>query len=76
MTAPTKNFTSILDANIDQDSPVDETLMTQIRDSLVHLQEWLGKDYTAAQNHNHDGVNSTLLSSQVTAAHYNFYHFS
>lgn len=75
MTAPTKNFYAIPDGEIDQDSPADETLFTKIRDSLIHLEEWLGKDYTAAQNHNHDGVNSTLLSSQITAHHYNFFHF-
>lgn len=61
MTAPTKNFSAPTDAQIDPDSPVDTTLLTQTRDALVHLEEWLGKDYTAAQNHNHDGVNSALL---------------
>jgi len=63
MTAPSKNWSNIADAQIDADSPLDTTLLTAIRDDLVHIKEWLGKDYTAAQNHNHDGVNSSIASS-------------
>lgn len=58
MAVPSKNFTNVPDGDIDADSPLTETLMTQIRDSLVHLEEWLGVDFIAAQNHDHDGVNS------------------
>jgi len=61
MTAPTKNFTAIADSAIDAESPITETLMTQMRDNMEHLEEWLGKDFAAAQNHNHDGVNSALV---------------
>lgn len=61
MPAPSKNFTAILDAAIDSGSPITAELMTQIRDSLIHLEEWLGKDYTAETNHNHDGVNSAPI---------------
>jgi hypothetical protein len=61
MTAPSKTFSVPTDAEIDVDSPLTETLFTQIRDSLVHLEEWLGGSYTAAVNHNHDGVNSASL---------------
>lgn len=61
MTVPSKNFTSIADASIDADSPLDVTLMTAIRDSLIHLEEWLGMSYTAAQNHDHDGANSKVV---------------
>ena len=60
MAAPSKNFNAPADGQIDAESPVDVTLMTQLRDSLVHLEEWLGMSYTAAQNHDHDGVNSAL----------------
>ncbi|TAN59696.1 hypothetical protein EPN18_09995 [bacterium] len=58
MTVPSKNWTSIADTQVDADSPLDTTLITALRDDLVHLKEWLGANYTAAQNHNHDGVNS------------------
>lgn len=61
MTAPSKNFTSIADSSIDVDSPITQDLMTQYRDNDVHLEEWIGKDYTAAINHDHDGVNSALI---------------
>ena len=63
MTVPSKNFTSIADTAIDNNSPIDVTLMTAIRDSLIHLEEWLGMDYTAHQNHNHDGTNSNTVST-------------
>ena len=58
MPAPSKNYTLIPDGSIDADSPLDTTLMTQMRDDLIHLEEWLGDGYTAAKDHNHDGVNS------------------
>ena len=61
MAAPSKNFNAPTDGQVDGDSPVDTTLLTQLRDCLIHLQEWLGHSYTAAQDHNHDGVNSALI---------------
>lgn len=63
MAAPSKSFTIIPDADIDPDSPVTTGLMTNIRDDLIHLEEWLGKNFVAAQNHDHDDVNSALLSA-------------
>lgn len=72
MAAPSKNWTDILDTQIDADSPIDVTLMTEIRDDLVYLKEWLGKNYTAAIDHSHDGVNSALISTQGTLL-YSFY---
>jgi len=60
MASPTKNWTDIPDSAIDADSPLDTTLMSEIRDDIVHVYEWLGVNYTAAQDHNHDGVNSAL----------------
>lgn len=58
MTAPSKNWSNISDSQIDADSPIDATLMAQIRDNLVNLKEWLGNSYAPAQNHDHDGINS------------------
>lgn len=58
MPAPTRAFTNIADGAIDPDSPIDTALMTAFRNNDEHLEEWIGKDYTAAQNHDHDGVNS------------------
>lgn len=69
MVAPTKNFSNILDSQVDVDSPLDQTLMTQIRDNLVNLKEWLGIGYVAAQNHNHDGVNSAAVVNSQYATH-------
>jgi len=62
MPAPAKPFTIIADSRIDADSPVTEELMTFIRDNIEHLEEWLGKNYVAAVDHDHDGVNSKLTS--------------
>lgn len=63
MTAISKAWVTIADSAVDPDSPVDTTLMTGMRDSLVHLREWLGASFTggAVQNHNHDGANSALV---------------
>ena len=58
MTAPSKSWSNIADTQVDADSPLDTTLLTALRDDLVHLREWLGLNYTAAQDHDHDGVNS------------------
>lgn len=60
---------TIADGTIDPDSPIDTALMTAIRNSLTHNYEWIGKDYTPAINHNHDGANSAPLGNgSVTEA--------
>jgi hypothetical protein len=61
--AISKAWVSIADAAVDPDSPVDATLMTGIRDDLVHLREWLGASFFAGavQDHNHDGANSAQI---------------
>lgn len=70
MAAPSKNFTVIADSAIDADSPITADLMEDFRDNDIHLEEWLGKDYTAAQNHDHDGTNSARITlSAYTAQH-------
>lgn len=63
MTAISKTWVTIGDGAVDPDSPVDTTLMTGLRDDLIHLREWLGASFTAGavQNHNHDGSNSALI---------------
>jgi len=72
MASPSKAWVTIADSQVDADSPGDTTLVTGFRDDLVHLREWLGMSYTAAQNHDHDGVNSALsagvLDGSVTPA--------
>lgn len=64
MPAPSKAWVVIADSAVDADSPVDQALMTGLRDDLVHLREWLGGSYAAnaAVDHNHDGVNSALVT--------------
>jgi len=61
--AISKAWVAIADAAVDPDSPLDATLMTGIRDDLVHLREWLGASFFAGavQDHNHDGSNSALI---------------
>ncbi|HQS59960.1 MAG: hypothetical protein B7Y56_03385 [Gallionellales bacterium 35-53-114] len=63
MTAISKTWQAITDAQIDPDSPIDAALMQAIRDGLVHLREWIGAGYVAGavQDHNHDGVNSAPI---------------
>lgn len=65
MTVPTASFTAIADGDIDPESPLTVTLMTAYRDRDENLRQWMGGSYTAAIDHNHDGVNSTLLSGNV-----------
>ena len=59
-TIDSNHWTDIAATRTDADSPVDETLMNDIRENLNFLKLWLGKDYisTAVANHNHDDVNS------------------
>jgi len=65
MTAPTKNYTNIPDTSIDTESPIDETLMTQIRDNIENLREWLGYGYTPSRAHSHDGVDSVQITGNI-----------
>lgn len=65
MVAPSKNFTVIPDSSVDADSPGTVPLMTQIRDSLIHLEEWLGGGFVAAIDHDHNGVNSKLVDAGI-----------
>lgn len=58
MAAPTYSWNNIAAAQTDPDSPIDTALMEGIRQNLVHLKEWLGNGFTAAVDHDHDGLNS------------------
>lgn len=62
MAPPSKTFTIIPDSAIDPDSPLTTTLMTNLRDNDIHLEEWLGKNFVAAIDHDHDGVNSANVA--------------
>ena len=67
MPAPSKNYTLIADSSVDSDSPLDVTLLTAIRDNLIHLEEWLGDSHTAAKNHQHNGTDSARVNdSDIT----------
>ena len=63
MTAISKAWVTIADGAVDADSPLDQALLTGLRDDLIHLREWLGASYTAGavQNHSHDGFDSALI---------------
>lgn len=61
----TYSYTSIPDTDVDPDSPLTTGLMTGIVHNLVHLREWIGGSFYAgaAPDHNHDGVNSSLIAA-------------
>jgi hypothetical protein len=67
MTAISKTYTAPSDAQVDADSPIDTTLLTQFRDDIIFLKEWLGHSYVggAVQDHNHDGTNSAAIETGV-----------
>lgn len=66
MTAPSRPFSTPADADIDPDSPLKSSILTKIKGSLIHLEEWIGRDYTAEINHSHDGVNSAPVSGTMS----------
>lgn len=73
MPAPSSSWTVIASTAVDSDSPIDEPLMQALRGNLIHLEEWLGLNYTAAQDHDHDGVNSKnvlLADASIATAKY------
>jgi len=61
-------WTAIADGQVDADSPINQLLMQSIKDNLYHLELWLGKDYTAANNHDHDDSNSKAVVKVGTNA--------
>lgn len=75
MVAPSVNFTAIAYTAVDVDSPVDETLMTALVDRDEHLRQWIGGSYTAHVDHNHDGINSALLSATIFGNLFAFFNY-
>ena len=63
MAPPSKLFTVIPDGDIDPDSPLTTGLFTKLRDNDIHLEEWLGLSFVAAQDHDHNGTNSALITA-------------
>ena len=63
----TYSFTTIPDTDTDPDSPLTTGLMTGINHDLIHLREWIGKDYYAgaAENHIHDGLGSRAIPPMI-----------
>lgn len=69
--APTELFTTITTAQVDADSPIDITLMGSLRANIINLSEQIigdGATYTAAQGHDHDGLNSRLVAPKSYTA--------
>lgn len=62
MAAPSVSFTTIASSLTDADSPLRASTVTNLYNNTVHLEEWLGNSYTAAQNHDHDGTNSASVA--------------
>lgn len=62
MASTTYSWNTINSTQTDGDSPLDETLMEAIRQNLATLEEWMGDGYAQAKDHDHDGVNSAVVS--------------
>lgn len=59
MALPSKTFTSITDVRVQPDAPVDTTLMRNLRDNDIHVNERIGIPTgpgTPDQNHGHQGL--------------------
>lgn len=67
MGVPDKLFVPVSDSQVAPNAPGDTVLMTAFRDSLIHLEQWLGDGYTAAKDHDHDGVNSKGVTVSIPA---------
>lgn len=61
-------WTAIVDGQVDADSPLNQLLMQAIKDDLYHLKYWLGKNYAADDDHDHDGVDSKAISTLAAGA--------
>ncbi len=62
MAATTYTWNTIASSQTDGDSPLDETLMEAIRQNFVSLEEWIGDGFAQEKDHDHDGVNSAVVS--------------
>ncbi len=68
--ALSKSWVVISDSQVAANAPGDTVLMTGIRDDLINLDERIGVSptYTREENHDHDGINSALISSVADEA--------
>ena len=59
----TSTFSTIAATQTAADKPLDTTLMDALRQDIDVLYEWMGGPiYTPSTSHNHNGVNSALVS--------------
>jgi len=50
-------WNAIVAGQTDSDSPLNQVLMDDIRENLIHCHEYIGGiTYTPAEDHDHDGV--------------------
>lgn len=63
----TSTWSTIAATQTDADSPLDTVLIDGIRQNLIYLREYIGSTYTPSTAHNHDGVNSALVSESIAA---------
>jgi hypothetical protein len=63
MTAITVSWTQKVSTDWDPGKPITTTKLNQLYDSVEFVKQWVGHNYLAgaAQDHNHDGVNSALV---------------
>ena len=73
--ALSKTWTNILDTAVAPEKPVDTVLVTALRDNAIHNYEWLGKNYTPAEDHDHNGMNSKLLPATIMGNLYEYRHY-
>ena len=65
MTAITVSFVAKVATDWDPDAPLTTGKLNALYDNTEYLKQWLGQSYTAgaAQDHNHDGVNSAVVET-------------
>jgi hypothetical protein len=62
--ALTYTWNTITTGQTDADSPINQVLMDALRENVIHNYEYLGGNtYTPAEDHDHDGTNSKLVTS-------------
>jgi hypothetical protein len=70
MVAPSKTWTTISDAAVDPDSPLDTALITGLRDDIIHVRETVYDPalHTASVAHTHNGVDSALIAGNIAGS--------
>lgn len=62
MAAPSVPFTTLAAREMVAGGPFPSSALTSLYNNTVHLEEWMGKDYTAAQDHDHNTLNSAPVA--------------